>query len=111
MDGWTPELIFRYAIFKPLSLNVDWAIMIDVYRVNEEGQTQRRRVERIDICHSEIHVHRFRQSDDPDDDQGERETLTSISAGDEVRVNDAYDMQLHLLSCEWPERLRRWVDG
>ncbi|MEW5808568.1 MAG: hypothetical protein AB1925_03865 [Actinomycetota bacterium] len=40
VDGWIPELIFRYAIFKPLGLNVDWAIMIDVYRVNEDGQTE-----------------------------------------------------------------------
>lgn len=35
----------------------------------------------------------------------------SISAGDEVTVNDAYELQLALLSREWPERIRRWIDG
>lgn len=73
VDGWTPELIYRYAILIPEGLNVDWAIMIDVYRRTDQGETVRRRVERIDICHSEIHVHQFRQSDDPADDQGRRE--------------------------------------
>ena len=111
IDGWIPELIYRYAILMPEGLTVDWAIMIDVYRVDENGDTIRRRVERIDICESEIHIHHFRQSDDPDDDQGRREVLMSISAGDEVTVSRAYDEQLHYLSREWQGRVRRWVDG
>ena len=111
IDGWIPELVYRYAILLPDGLNVDWAIMIDVYRLDESGQIVRRRVERIDICHSEIHVHSFRRSDDPDDDVGRRETLMSISAGDAVRVSRAYDLQLALLSREWQLRVRRWIDG
>jgi hypothetical protein len=111
IDGWVPELIIRYCILIPRALNVDWALMIDVYHVDEDGETVRRRVERIDICHSEIHVHEFRQSDDPTDDQGRRKVLESISAGDEVRVCRAYDEQLALLSREWQARVRRWIDG
>ena len=66
IDGWTAELVYRYAILIRDRLNVDWAIMIDVYRLDEDGKQVRRSVERIDICHSEIHVHEFRQSDDPE---------------------------------------------
>ncbi len=111
IDGWTPELVYRYAILLPEGLNVDWAIMIDVYRVDEMGETIRRRVRRIDICESEIHVHHFRQSGDPDDHQGRREVLMSISAGDEVTVSREFDAQLALLSREWQARVRRWIDG
>jgi hypothetical protein len=85
--------------------------MIDVYRIDGNGDVIRRRVERIDICHSEIHVHDFRQSDDPLDDQGRRRALRSISAGDEVTVDREYGTQLELLAREWPHRIRRWLDG
>ena len=78
IDGWTPELIFRFAILRRRALYVDWALMFDVYRIDEDDKTVRRRVERIDICHSEVHVHEFRQSDDPADDQGRRKVLMSI---------------------------------
>ena len=70
----------RYAILIPEGLNLEWAIMIDIYRIDEAGQVIGRRVERIDICESEIHVHHFRRSDDPDDDQGCREVIEAISA-------------------------------
>lgn len=111
IDGWTPELVYRYAIFLPDGLNVDWAMMIYVYRAGKASESTRRRVERIDICESEIHVHTFRQSDDPDDDQGRRTVLASISAGDAVTVSRAFDEQLALLSREWSKRVRRWIDG
>ncbi len=111
IDGWTPELIYRYAILKRDGLNVNWAIMIDAYRVTENDEEIRRSVERIDICESEVHVHSFRQTDDPDDDQGRREVLMSISAGDAVIVSREFDIQLALLSHEWPSRFRRWIDG
>ncbi len=111
IDGWVPEVIYRYAALTPEWLVVDWAIMIDVYRVEADGEVTRRRVERIDICHSEIHVHVFRQSDDPGDDQGRKTVLTSISAGDEVIVSRAYDEQLALLFADWQLRVERWIDG
>ena len=112
VDGWIPELVYRYAIHGPLGINVDWAIMINAYREDDTdtGET-RRRVERIDICDSEVHIHRFRQSDDPHDDQGRRSRIISLYTGDEATVNRQWDMQMANLSREWPERLRRWIDG
>lgn len=111
VDGWTPELVFRYTVCQPLGLNVDWAIMINARRVEDGGSGPRRRVERIDICHSEVHIHRFRIGDDPDDDLGERSTIISLYAGDEVTVSQQWDLQMQLLSREWPKRMRRWLDG
>lgn len=111
VDGWIPELVYRYAILVPESLCVDWAIMLDVYRLDENGGVIRRRVERIDICHSEIHVHEFRRSDDPLDDGGRRRVLRSISAGDEVTVDREYGIQLDQLAHDWLDRVRRWIDG
>jgi hypothetical protein len=111
IDGWIPELVYRYSILIPRGLCIDWAIMIDVYRVDDDGKVVRRKVERIDICHSEVHVHTFRQSDDPRDDVGRRTTLLSISAGDETKVSSEFDQQLSLLSREWEARVRRWMDG
>lgn len=111
IDGWTPELIYRYSILIPASLCIDWAIMIDVYRIDENGAAARRRVQRIDICHSEVHLHEFRQSDDPADDQGRRTVLQSISAGDALTVDREFGVQLTLLARDWPDRVRRWIDG
>jgi hypothetical protein len=111
VDGWTPELVYRYAILVPESLCVDWAIMVDVYRLDGSGEVIRRRVERIDICHSEIHVHEFRQSDDPLDDHGRKRVLMSISAGEEVTVDREYGRQLDQLAVDWLDRVRRWIDG
>lgn len=111
LDGWNFELIYRYAIQLLTGLNVNWAIMIDAYKWNEDGRSVRRRVERIDICDSEIHTHTFRQSDDPRDRAGRRTVHESISAGDEVRVSRAFDEHLALLSREWEARVRRWIDG
>lgn len=110
MDGWVPELVYRYEIYAPLGLNVNWAIMINA-RPEGDPSAPRRRVERIDICHSEIHIHRFRLSDDPDNDQGERISILSLHAGDEATVSTQWDMLLAQLSREWPERMRRWLDG
>jgi len=111
IDGWVPQLIYRYAALTPEWLVVDWAIMVDVYRVEANGEETRRRVERIDICHSEVHVHVFRQSDDPSDDQGRKTVLTSISAGDEVIVSRAYEEQLAMVFADWQLRVERWIDG
>ncbi|MCV7424391.1 hypothetical protein H7K45_27980 [Mycobacterium yunnanensis] len=109
--GWIPELVFRYAIFQPLELNVDWAIMLYARPVGDSSKEARRRVERIDICDSEVHTHRFRMSDDPDDDQGQRKKLISLYAGDEATVSRQYDLQMSYLSREWEQRMRRWLDG
>lgn len=112
VDGWVPELVFRYSIHRQLGLNIDWAIMIDAYRHNDlDTGHSRRRVERIDICDSEVHIHRFRRSDDPSDDQGRRSRILSLYAGDEATVNRQWDLQMTSLSHEWPKRLRRWIDG
>lgn len=111
MSGWIPELVYRVAIDQQTGLNVDWAIMTNAYRVEDGAKGDRRRVERIDICESEVHYHRFRRSDDPDDDQGERRRIISLYAGDEVTVNYQWDLQFSLLSHEWEQRLRRWIDG
>jgi len=111
INGWVPELVYRYAIFVPLGLNVDWAIMLYARRVEDRGSGARRRVERIDICDSEVHIHRFRRSDDPADDQGERSAIVSLYAGDEATVSHQWDIQMQWLSHEWPQRMRRWLDG
>ena len=111
IHGWVPELFFRYTIFTPEGLNVDWAIALNVRRVEDGGSGPRRKVERIDICHSEVHSHRFKMSDDPDDDLGRRKKLVSLYAGDAVTVNDQWDLQMHILSREWPQRVERWIDG
>jgi hypothetical protein len=109
IDGWLFELVYRYAIHH--GLNIDWAIMIWARRTEDGLTAVRRRVQRIDICHSEVHCHNFRYSDDPDDDVGERDPIVSLSANDGVTVSREYDKQMALLSLEWPERIRRWIDG
>jgi hypothetical protein len=111
MDGWIPELVYRFAILAPVALNVDWAIMMYARRADEGSSATRRRVERIDICDSEVHIHRFRLSDNPDDDQGERKKVASLYTGDEVTVSRHWDLQMALLSREWESRMRRWIDG
>lgn len=110
MDGWTPELVYRYEIYAPLGLIVNWAIMLNA-RPAEDASAPRRLVERVDLCHSEIHVHRFRRTSDPDDNLGERSTIASLHTGDEATVNDEWERQMALISREWPERMRRWLDG
>jgi hypothetical protein len=109
VDGWIFELVYRYAIYH--GRNIDWAIMIWARRVEDGMNPVRRRVQRIDICHSEVHCHNFRQTSDPDDDLGERDVIVSLSANDGVRVSHEWDDQMALLSVQWPERIRRWIDG
>jgi hypothetical protein len=109
IDGWIFELVYRFGIYH--GLNVDWAIMINARAVADGLKAERRRVERIDICHSEVHSHSFKRSSDPADKLGERTTIMPLTARQAVRVSKAYDEQLALLSREWPERVRRWIDG
>jgi hypothetical protein len=111
MDGWVPELVYRYAVLVPTGLNVDWAIMLNAYRVEDGGAGPRRQVERVDICHSEIHTHRFRRSGDPNDDLGERTRIMSLYAGNEATVSREWDVEMVIISREWQKRLRRWIDG
>jgi hypothetical protein len=113
IDGWTFELVYRYAIYVPEGLNVDWAIMTYAARrlPGEPSVVERRIVERIDCCHSELHIHSFRRSDDPADDTGRKIPLTSLSAGDAVIVSREYDVQMALHSREWRQRAWRWLDG
>lgn len=108
-DGWEFELVYRYGIYR--GLTIDWAIMIYARRVDEGRQALRRLVQRIDICHSQVHRHEFRCSSDPNDDQGIRTTIVSLSADDATTVNHEYDVQMALLSREWPQRVRIWIDG
>ena len=110
MDGWIPELVYRYEIYAPLGLNVNWAIMLNA-RPAEDASAPRRRVERVDLCHSEIHIHRFRRSSHPDDDLGERSPIMSLHTGDEATVSNEWDNQMALISRDWPDRMRRWLDG
>ncbi|WP_156670020.1 hypothetical protein [Mycobacterium sp. E3305] len=109
IDGWVFELVFRYGIYR--GLNVDWAIMINARAAADGPRAERRRVERTDICHSEVHCHKFSNSSDPADTLGERTTIMPLTEGQAVRVSRAYDEQMSLLSREWPERVRRWIDG
>ena len=109
IDGWLFELVYRYGIYR--GLTVDWAIMLNARAAADGPKAERRRVERIDICHSEVHRHSFTRSSDPEDEQGKRTTIQPLTAGDAVKVSKAYDDQLALLSREWPERARSWIDG
>jgi hypothetical protein len=109
IDGWLFELVYRFAIFR--GYNVDWAIMIFARRVEEGSKADRRNVLRIDICHSEVHRHIFKQSSDPADDLGIRETIMSLSNNDGVRVSQQSDHQLALISRTWQQRVREWIDG
>lgn len=109
VDGWVPELLYRYTLYR--GLYIDWAIMIYARPADGDPSAPRRRVERIDICESEVHVHRFRRSGDPDDDQGERTAIMSLNSGDEATVSNQWDVMLAQLSREWPKRMRRWLDG
>jgi hypothetical protein len=110
IDGWTFELVYRVAI-DGHGLNVNWAITISA-RVTADGPTaERRRVERIDICHSEVHRHRFWKSSDPVDDLGKRKRIESLSAGDAATVSRQWDIQMMLVSREWSKRARWWIDG
>jgi hypothetical protein len=109
IDGWLFELVYRYAIYK--AYNIDWAIMIFARRTDQGPKAARRKVLRIDICHSEVHRHIFKQGSDPADDQGIRETILSLSSGDGVKVNDQWDYQMTVVSHTWQQRAREWIDG
>jgi hypothetical protein len=109
IDGWLFELVYRFAIYK--GHNIDWAIMINARRVEEGSKADRRNVLRIDICHSEVHRHIFKQSSDPADDLGIRETIMSLSNGDGVKVSRQWDEQMALISRTWTQRAREWIDG
>jgi hypothetical protein len=109
IDGWLFELVYRFAIHR--GYNIDWAIMINARRVEEGSKAKRRNVLRIDICHSEVHRHIFKQSGDPVDDLGIRETIMSLSNGDGVKVSRQWDEQMVLISRTWQQRVREWIDG
>jgi hypothetical protein len=109
IEGWVFELVYRYAIYR--GLNVDWAIMIWARHVDDGVNAVRRPVQRIDICHSEVHSHEFLRSSNPTDEQGERNPIVSLTANDAVTVSREWDEQMALLSREWPARVRRWIDG
>jgi hypothetical protein len=109
IDGWLFELVYRFAIWK--GFNVDWAIMIFARRVDEGSQAERRKVLRIDICHSEVHRHIFQKSSDPADDLGIRETIMSLSSGEGAKVSGQWDYQMALVSRTWEQLVREWIDG
>lgn len=54
VDGWAPKLAWRMSRLRHYGTLVDWAIMIDAYREEAGPAGSRRRVERIDVCHSEL---------------------------------------------------------
>lgn len=66
-EGWRGELTYRVALDR--GRYVDWALMLDVSQHDAVEQllltgtrVQRRHVERIDCCDSEIHRHLFRST-------------------------------------------------
>jgi hypothetical protein len=114
-QGWRGELTWTYALDH--GLIVDWALMLDVLRVDaplnvaEHGLRERRRVERVDSCDSQIHRHLFTINSDPDDNDGEREILIRLSENDADIVDRECQHYLDMLVKYWQERARRWLDG
>jgi hypothetical protein len=109
IEGWLFELVYRFAIFR--GHNVDWAIMVFARRVDGGTGADRRSVLRIDICHSEVHRHIFKQSSDPADDLGIRETIMSLSSGDGAKVSSQWEYEMFQISQNWQQRVREWLDG
>jgi hypothetical protein len=109
VDGWLFELVYRFALFR--GYNIDWAIMIFARRADEGSKAERRKVLRIDICHSEVHRHVFKRSGDPAGDLGIRETILPLSRDDGAKVSNQWDYQMALVSREWQQRAREWIDG
>ena len=107
--------MYRFAIYR--DLYVDWAIMLwatwdNLQHLLSEGTpAERRRIERTDCCESQIHRHLFTINSDPDDDQGQRIEITPLRSGDAIKVDREFDTQLALVSRQWEERTRRWLDG
>ncbi|BBZ80036.1 hypothetical protein MANY_53730 [Mycolicibacterium anyangense] len=73
-------------------------------------RVQRRHVERIDCCDSEIHRHLFSINSDPNDHDGERESLRELTADDAAIVDSEFDVHLAMMLQDWQERVRRWLD-
>lgn len=115
IDGWHPELAVRYNLYR--GKYVDWSISINVHAdsavtLQKTLKSPRRyRVERIDCCHSQIHIHRFTIDSDPDDDLGERTQLIALTRADEDVVDKEYDRQMERVSLEFEEIIRRWTRG
>ncbi len=113
--GWRGELTWTYALYR--GLVVDWALMLYVVRadapidVEAHGPRERRRVERVDCCDSQIHRHLFTINSEPEDNDGEREVFRQLSANDADIVNGELDHYFQMMIKHWPERVRRWLDG
>ena len=114
-QGWKGELIWAFAYDR--GVMVDWALMLNVIdadapiNVAELGPRQRRRVERVDCCDSQIHRHLFTINSDPDDNDGEREIFRELTANDADVVNREFHHYYDQMIKHWTERVRRWLDG
>ncbi len=109
IDGWLFEVVYRFAFWR--GYNIDWAIMVFARRVEDGSKAARRNVLRIDICHSEVHRHIFKQSSNPADDLGIRETIMSLSSDDGARVSGQWDAHMALISRTWEQLVREWIGG
>lgn len=114
--GWIGRLKWRFAIDR--GIYVDWAIMLDVFREDEPNAMENdgiprslRHVERIDCCDSEIHRHIFTINSPPDDNDGQRAPLRTLTAGDASIVNQEFDHYFEMIALDWQERVRRWRNG
>jgi len=114
-QGWKGELTWTFSYYR--GIMVDWALMLDVIRsdapidVAVHGPRERRRVERVDCCDSQIHRHLFTINSDPDDDDGERQIFRELTANDADIVDGEFHHYFDMLIGHWPERVRRWLDG
>lgn len=114
-EGWVAELRWKAAYYREHI--VDWALMLDVIdaddpvNVAELGPRDRRRVERVDCCDSQIHRHLFTINSDPDDNDGEREPFKELTANDADVVNDEFNHYYDQMIRHWRERVRRWRNG
>jgi len=112
---WKGELTWTFAYYR--GVMVDWALMLDVIRadapinVAEDGPRERRRVERVDCCDSQMHRHLFTINSDPNDNDGEREIFRELTANDADIVDSEFYHYFEMLIKHWEERVRRWLDG
>jgi hypothetical protein len=114
-EGWRGELIWSYATYH--GRMVDWALMLYVVRADApielatKGPRERRQVERVDCCDSQIHRHLFTINSDPEDNDGEREVFRQLSANDADIVDSEFNFYFDMMIKHWSERVRRWLNG
>jgi hypothetical protein len=105
--GYLGELIWKYALYR--GRMVDWALMLFVIPAESpielatKGPRQRRQVERVDCCESEINRHVFTINSDPEDNLGERAVLRPLRANDADIVDSEFNHYYEMMLRDWPE--------